>query len=45
MLLTEVVQYFDDYVERFKLPVRCKVEVLSVEQLEDRYLVRTSEGE
>ena len=45
MLLTEVVQYFDDYVERFKLPVHCNVEVLSVEKLGDRYLLRTSEGE
>ena len=45
MLLTEVVQYFDDYVERFKLPVHCEIEVLSVEQLEDRYLLRTSERE
>lgn len=45
MSLAEVVRYFDDYVERFRLPVHCGVEVLSVENIEDRYLVRTSEGE
>jgi putative flavoprotein involved in K+ transport len=45
MSLAEVVQYFDNYVQRFRLPVRCNVEVLSVEKVEDRYLVRTSEGE
>lgn len=45
MSLAEVVRYFDDYVERFKLPVHCDVEVFSVEKLQDRYLVRTSEGE
>src|SRR5215472_15582441 len=44
MSLAEVVQYFDNYVQRFRLPVRCNVEVLSVEKVEDRYLVRTSEG-
>ena len=45
MSLAEVVHYFDDYVERFELPVHCEVEVFSVEKLQDRYLVRTSEGE
>jgi putative flavoprotein involved in K+ transport len=45
MSLAEVVQYFDDYVERFRLPVHCGVEVFSVKKLQDRYLVRTSEGE
>lgn len=45
MSLAEVVQYFDDYVQRFSLPVHCDVEVFSVEKLRDKYLVRTSEGE
>ena len=45
MSLTEVVQYFDDYVQRFRLPVHCNVEVQSVKKLEDRYLVRTGEGD
>jgi putative flavoprotein involved in K+ transport len=44
MPLTEVVEYFDDYVERFQLPVRCGVEVFSVEKTGKEYLVRTSEG-
>src|SRR5580698_5432414 len=31
--LAEVVKYFDDYVDRFGLPVHCGVEVRSVEKL------------
>jgi len=45
MSLAEVVQYFDNYVQRFKLPVHCDVEVFSVEKIQDRYLVRTSDGD
>jgi putative flavoprotein involved in K+ transport len=45
MSLAEVVRYFDEYVERFKLPVHCGVEVFSVEKVRDKYLVRTSQGE
>jgi putative flavoprotein involved in K+ transport len=45
MSLAEVVRYFDDYVERFGLPVHCIVEVFSVEKLGQGYLVRTSEGD
>lgn len=45
MSLAEVVQYFDDYVERFRLPVHCGVEVFSVHKFQDRYVVRTSEGD
>src|SRR5215469_960687 len=41
----EVVKYFDDYVERFDLPVRCGVEVFSVEKLGNGYFVRTSEAD
>ena len=44
MSLAEVVEYFDNYVERFRLPVRCGVEVFSVEQVGDRYVVRTNDG-
>jgi len=41
--LAEFVEYFDNYVERFRLPVLCGVEVFSVEKVGDRYAVRTSE--
>lgn len=44
MSKAEVVKYFDDYAERFDLPVRCGVQVFSVEMLYDGYVVRTSEG-
>src|SRR3974377_1149277 len=40
----EVIKYFDDYVEKFALPVRCRVEVASVEKSQQGYLVRTSDG-
>ena len=45
MTLAEVVKYFDDYVERFGLPVHCGVEVLSVDKTVAGYLVRTSDGD
>jgi len=45
MSLAEVIRYFDDYVQRFALPVRCNVEVFSVEKCDRGYLVSTSEGE
>jgi putative flavoprotein involved in K+ transport len=45
MLLADVVKYFDDYVERFRLPVHCSVEVFSVEKMREGYLLRTSEGD
>jgi len=45
MSLAEVVRYFDDYVERFDLPLHYGVEVMSVENSVEGYLVRTSEGE
>src|SRR6516165_9214606 len=44
MSRAEVIQYFDDYVEKFALPVRCRVEVASVEKSQQGYLVRTSDG-
>src|SRR6202035_5038861 len=43
MSLAEVIEYFDNYIERFRLPVHCGVEVFSVEKVGDRYAVRTSE--
>jgi putative flavoprotein involved in K+ transport len=45
MPLADVIKYFDDYVERFSLPLHCGVEVFSVEKMGDEYLVRTSEGD
>jgi putative flavoprotein involved in K+ transport len=45
MSLSEVVKYFDDYLQRFQLPVRCGIEVTSVERDGHGYLVRTSEGD
>src|SRR5215472_11666511 len=44
MSLAQVIEYFDDYVKRFRLPVHCGVEVFSVDQMGPSYLVRTSEG-
>src|ERR1700723_2398873 len=43
MSLAEVIEYFDNYIERFRLPVHCGVEVLSVEKVGDRSVVSTSE--
>jgi hypothetical protein len=43
MSLAEVIEYFDNYIERFRLPALCGVEVFSVEKVGDRYVVRTSE--
>lgn len=41
----EVVAYFDRYVGRFRLPVRCNTRVLTVEATDDAgYLVRTETG-
>jgi putative flavoprotein involved in K+ transport len=41
----EVVAYFDRYVERFHLPVRCNTRVVSVEAMDGAgYRVRTEEG-
>jgi putative flavoprotein involved in K+ transport len=45
MTLAEIVKYFDDYVARFGLPVRCGMEVIAVEKARHRYLLRTSEGD
>jgi len=45
MSRVEVVNYFDDYVEHFDLPVRCGVEVFSVENTGNGYVARTSEDD
>jgi putative flavoprotein involved in K+ transport len=42
MPLAEVVKYFDDFVERFGLPVHCGIDVCSIEKVQAKYLVRTS---
>jgi len=43
MSLAEIVEYFDNYVERFRLPVHCGVEVFGVAKVGDGYVVRTNE--
>ena len=45
MTRAQVVAYFDSYVRRFQLPVRCSVEVTSVEKDNEGYRIRTSVGE
>src|SRR5215472_15526028 len=44
MSRAEVIQYFDEYVKRFALPIRYRVEVTAVEKSQEGYLVRTSDG-
>ena len=41
----EVVAYFEAYIERFELPVRYGIRVMSVEPIEAGYLVSTDDGE
>jgi putative flavoprotein involved in K+ transport len=41
----EVVAYFEDYIERFNLPIRYGIRVISVEPIEAGYLVSTDEAE
>ena len=43
MSRADVIKYFEDYVERFDLPVHTEVEVFGVERRGGNYLVRTSE--
>jgi putative flavoprotein involved in K+ transport len=45
MTRAQTVAYFDSYVRRFQLPVRCNVEVTSVEGDNEEYRVRTSAGD
>jgi putative flavoprotein involved in K+ transport len=42
MPLKEIVAYFEDYIDRFKLPVRYNTHVTSVEVKEDAYIVQTN---
>ena len=44
MSLADIVEHFDNYVKRFRLPVHCGVEVFSVDKMGPGYLVRTNEG-
>jgi putative flavoprotein involved in K+ transport len=41
----EVVAYFEAYIERFEVPVRYGIRVMSVEPVDTGYLVSTDEGE
>ncbi len=41
----EVVAYFEEYIERFELPIRYGIRVISVEPIEAGYLVRTDIAE
>ena len=41
----EVVAYFEEYIERFELPVRYGTRVISVEPIEAGYLVSTGQAE
>ena len=41
----EVIAYFEDYVERFDLPIRYGIRVTSVEPIEAGYLVSTDQAE
>jgi len=41
----QVVAYFEAYTKRYNLPVRYGVEVFSVEQYQDGFLVKTSQGD
>src|SRR6267142_1383255 len=43
MSLREGVKYFDDYDQRYRLPVRCGVEVQGVEKRESVFQVRTTD--
>jgi len=45
MAREEVVAYFDEYIERFDLPIRYGIRVTSVEPIEAGYLVSTDEAE
>jgi putative flavoprotein involved in K+ transport len=45
MARDEVIAYFEEYIERFKLPIRYGIRVTSVEPMETGYLVSTDKGE
>lgn len=41
----DVIAYFEEYIERFELPIRYEYQVTSVEPIETGYLVTTNKGE
>lgn len=41
----EVVAYFEDYIERYELPVKYGIRVISIEPVEAGYRVKTDKGE
>ena len=45
MVRDDLVTYFEEYLERFELPIRYGVNVTSIEPLEAGYLVRTDQEE
>ena len=45
MARDEVIAYFEEYVEQFKMPVRYSTRMTSVEPVEAGYLVSTDKGE
>ena len=45
MVRDDLVTYFEEYLERFELPIRYGVNVTSIEPLEAGYLVRTEQEE
>jgi len=42
MPLKDIIAYFEDYVERYKLPIRYDTEVVSVDAEDGAYVVRTN---
>jgi putative flavoprotein involved in K+ transport len=42
MPLKDIIAYFEEYIDRYKLPIRYNSEVISVEGMEGAYTVRTN---
>ena len=40
----DVIQYFEDYIAKFQLPIRCGITVESATYLGDGYLLKTTDG-
>lgn len=40
----DVIQYFEDYIKKYQLPIRFGISVSSVEHLDKGYLLKTTEG-
>ena len=45
MARDEVITYFEEYIEQFKMPIRFGIRMTSVEPMEAGYLVSTDKGE